>query len=95
MIKDREAIAGYGYSLHTTEESGYGSPKFSIVAEAYRMVYLRIDEYHSFPIIDRPLFLELSISENQTLTPSLPRGRDIQDLEPRINKELYNRLNKL
>ena len=95
MIKDREAISGYGYSLHTTEESGYGSPKFSIVAEAYRMVYLRIDEYHSFPIIDRPLFLELSISENQTLTPSLPRGRDIQDLEPRINKELYNRLNKL
>lgn len=95
MIKDREAIAGYRYSLHTTEESGYGSPKFSIVAEAYRMVYLRIDEYHSFPIIDKPLFLELSISENQTLTPSLPRGRDIQDLEPRINKELYNRLNKL
>lgn len=95
MIKDREAIAGYGYSLHTTEESGYGTPKFSIVAEAYRMVYLRIDEYHSFPIIDKPLFLELSISENQTLTPSLPRGRDIQDLEPRINKELYNRLNKL
>lgn len=95
MIKDREAIAGYGYSLHTTEESGYGTPKFSIVAEAYRMAYLRIDEYHSFPIIDKPLFLELSISENQTLTPSLPRGRDIQDLEPRINKELYNRLNKL
>lgn len=95
MIKDREAIAGYGYSLHTTEESGYGTPKFSIVAEAYRMVYLRIDEYHSFPIIDKPLFLELSISENQTLTPSLPRGRDIQDLEPRINKELYNQLNKL
>ena len=95
MIKDREAIAGYKYSLHTTEESGYGSPKFSIVAEAYRMVYLRIDEYPSFPIIDKPLFLELSISENQTLTPSLPRGRDIQDLEPRINKELYNRLNKL
>lgn len=95
MIKDREAIAGYGYSLHTTEESGYGTPKFSIVAEAYRMVYLRIDEYHSFPIIDKPLFLELSISENQTLTPSLPGGRDIQDLEPRINKELYNRLNKL
>lgn len=95
MIKDREAIAGYGYSLHTTEESGYGTPKFSIVAEAYRIVYLRIDEYHSFPIIDKPLFLELSISENQTLTPSLPRGRDIQDLEPRINKELYNRLNKL
>lgn len=95
MIKDREAIAGYGYSLHTTEESGYGTPKFSIVAEAYRMVYLRIDEYHSFPIINKPLFLELSISENQTLTPSLPRGRDIQDLEPRINKELYNRLNKL
>lgn len=95
MIKDREAIAGYGYSLHTTEESGYGTPKFSIVAEAYRMVYLRIDDYHSFPIIDKPLFLELSISENLTLTPSLPRGRDIQDLEPRINKELYNRLNKL
>ena len=95
MIKDREAIAGYGYSLHTTEESGYGTPKFSIVAEAYRMVYLRIDEYHSFPIIDKPLFLELSISENQTLTPSLPRGRDIHDLEPRINNELYNRLNKL
>lgn len=95
MIKDREAIAGYGYSLHTTEESGYGTPKFSIVAEAYRMVYLRIDEYHSFPIIDKPLFLELSISENQMLTPSLPGGRDIQDLEPRINKELYNRLNKL
>lgn len=95
MIKDREAMAGYDYSLHTTKDSGYRTPKFSIIALAYGIKYVQADENSSLAAIDRPIFMELSIPENQTLTPSLPRGRDMQDLEPRINIELYNRLNAL
>lgn len=95
MIKDREAIAGYGYSLHTTKNSGYGIPCFSKIAEGYGLKYVMMNENFSLDEISSPILVELQIPESQTLTPSLPRGRDMQDLEPRIDEQIYNTLNVL
>ena len=41
------------------------------------------------------MMIELLIPDSQTLTPSLPRGRDMQDLEPRLDNLKYNKLNAL
>lgn len=95
MIKDREAMAGYAYSLHTTKDSGYGIPDFSVIAKGYGMSWFRVDHDFSLGNILAPMLVELSIPNDQTLTPSLPRGRDMQDLEPRIDSLKYNQLNAL
>lgn len=95
MIKDREATAGYAYSLHTTRESGYGTPDFSALAKAYGISWFRADSEFSLGGIIEPMMIELLIPDNQTLTPSLPRGRDMQDLEPRLDNLKYNKLNAL
>lgn len=95
MIKDREAMAGYAYSLHTTRESGYGTPDFSALAKAYGISWFKADSDFSLGEIIEPMMIELLIPDYQTLTPSLPRGRDMQDLEPRIDNLKYNKLNAL
>ena len=95
MIKDREAMAGYAYSLHTTSESGYGTPDFSALAKAYGISWFRADSEFSLGGIIEPMMIELLIPDSQTLTPSLPRGRGMQDLEPRLDNLKYNKLNAL
>lgn len=94
MIKDREKVSGYDYSLHTTMDSGYGFPNFSEIARAYAMPFQKVTKNSSLSNIVSPLFLELSCEKDYVLTPSLPNGRDIQDMEPRINTDLYKYLNQ-
>lgn len=95
MIKDREKASGYNYSLHTTIDSGYRFPNFSKVADAYGIDYYTFNDDLKMQIISKPLFIEMKISDSIVLTPSLPRGRDCQDMEPRIDNVLYNKLNCL
>ena len=95
MIKDREAMSGYSYSLHTTVDSGYGTPNFDLVAKAYGVEYKKATEHSLLANTIVPTIIELAIPEDQTLTPSLPKGRDMQDMEPRLDDKLYNKLNDL
>lgn len=95
MIKDREKAAGYRYSLHTTQDSGYGVPDFSQIAKAYGIAYCIYESNMQLKKLTGPLFIEMKILDSVELTPSLPRGRDCQDMEPRIDETLYNRLNSL
>lgn len=95
MIKDREMMAGYNYSLHTTMDSGYGVPDFAMLAKAYGVEYEIASKHGTLAKICRPIIIELPISNEHSLAPSLPRGRDLQDMEPRIENDLYNRLNNL
>lgn len=95
MIKDREKASGYDYSLHTTLDSGYGCPEFAKIAEAYGIEYYIYNNDMILQNISTPLFIEMNISDSIALTPSLPRGRDCQDMDPRIDNVLYNRLNSL
>ena len=95
MIKDREMMSGYDYSLHTTLNSGYGEPCYSHVAKAYGIEYFDTIDGISLDGISKPLFVELNIYDSLSLTPSLPKGRDCQDMEPRIDESLYNKLNSL
>lgn len=95
MIKDREVMSGYSYSLHTTTDSEYGTPDFPLVAKAYGFEYRQAKKQCSLSDIHNPLIIEMAVPKNLTLTPSLPRGRDMQDMEPRLDENIYNRLNTL
>jgi acetolactate synthase-1/2/3 large subunit len=95
MIKDREEASGYDHYLHTTTESGYGTPNFADLVRAYRIGYIQGTNGLDFMRSTAPLFIEIPLSDSLPLTPSLPRGRDCQDLNPRLDETLYDILNKL
>ena len=95
MIKDRETASGYSYHLHTTTSSGYDAPNFLKIAHAYGIEYHKGSSDVDFNHLIKPLFIEIPIPDFIGLTPSLPKGRDCQDMEPRIDETLYNGLNQL
>lgn len=94
MIKDRETIAYKGHYVHTTKESGYGNPDFKTIALAYGIDYCAFADLQSLQI-DHPLFVEVPVDENLTLSPNLPRGAACQDLYPQIERSKYEYLNSL
>ena len=93
MIKDRE-LPYYHQCLHTTEESGYCTPGFKAVTEAYGI------KYKLFPFLGHingkgPLLIEIHVDSSLSMSPVLPRGKRCQDMEPALPKSKYDYLNKL
>ena len=95
MIKDREEAMGYKFSLHTTLESGYSVPILFNIAHAYGIIYKTQEQITCLSQLSSPLFIEVKVSESLSLAPSLPKGRDCQDMEPSLEVFLYNKLNEL
>ena len=87
MIKDRE-LAVYDKCLHTTKESGYLPPDFKALSMAYGF------KYGTFSI-NEPSFVEITLDESIGLTPNLPRGKKCQDMQPALNNDKFEYLNKL
>lgn len=93
MIKDREKNR-YGRFVHTTQGSGYGTPDFKKLAEAYGIEYKAYTP-EIFTKIDRPILVEAMIDEDIALEPNLPRGNGCQNLAPELDKTLFDELDKL
>jgi acetolactate synthase-1/2/3 large subunit len=100
MIRDKEKKS-YGTYLHSTLDSGYSMPDLLKIAEAYGILY-----YDSFKLnnedlkniahsISEPIILNLRIDPELGLAPYLPIGRATQDMEPELDGQLYNYLDKL
>jgi len=85
MIRDRE-VAKFGYSVHTTHDSGYCTPNLRKVAEVYGLNYNNSD---------LPTLNELVIENDVSLIPYLPLGNTCQDMVPAINKSKYEFLESL
>lgn len=96
MIKDRETIAYKGHYVHTTLESGYANPDFKGIAAAYGIDYKPANELADSNLqIKKPLFVEVSVDSDLTLSPNLPKGVPCQDLYPQIDRKKYEYLNSL
>lgn len=93
MIKDREKNR-YGRFVHTTFDSGYGTPDFKKLAEAYGIEYKAYTPV-IFANIDRPILVEARIEEDIALEPNLPKGNICQNLTPELDKTLFEELDKL
>lgn len=94
MIKDREADH-YDYFLHTTNKSGFSSPNYKRISEAYGIGYLL--KFDNIPTIEikEPIMLEIRVDEDVCLTPSIPIGQKCQDMYPTLERPIYNYLNNL
>lgn len=97
MIRDREM--SYGKFLHTTKDSGFGSPNYEGIAEAYGMAYHRFEESLSLKTLIEggkyPILIEMIVDEEIGLTPNLPKGAKCQDMQPALSREKYDYLNRL
>ena len=87
MIKDRE-LAVYDKCLHTTEASGYRAPDFKPLSVAYGLKYGTLS-------ISEPSLMEITVDESIGLTPNLPRGNKCQEMQPALDNEKFDYLNKL
>ena len=97
MIKDRES-ATYDYFLHTTSYSGFSSPNYLNIAQAYSMGYVmlnKMDDVVPTIVNQHPTLVEMSIDDNIGLTPNLPRGVKCQDMQPALSRKKYAYLNQL
>ena len=79
MIADHES-GQYEELLHVNRDTGYDIPDFRAIAKAYGL---------------EENIKEIRIDENITLTPSLPKGRECQDMEPSLDRDRYEALNSL
>ena len=101
MIRDREFQKYKGYLLHTTPCTGYGMPDFRLIAKSYGIEYRIVNDdcWKDVEIIlknlTKPILIELLISEEIGLTPSLPKGKPMQMLTPELEKNLYLELDSL
>lgn len=85
MILDHEKK--YGYPIHTTNNSGYASLNIKLLANLYSISYVGILDFNS----KDSQISELLISDI-TLTPYIPKGNKMYDMEPKLNKALYEKL---
>lgn len=80
MIADHEANLFSGRYIHVDSSNGYTTPDFRAISKAYKL---------------SNQIYELKVDTNHSLYPNLPKGSEMQDMEPRINREKYMRLNEL
>lgn len=88
MIRSKEKTKYGGHYLHTTLQSGYGLPDITAIAKAYNIQPL--SEARAYPSI-----VELFFDEDVELEPSLPIGRDLQDMTPALPLAFYQTLNEM
>ncbi len=93
MIRSREKLR-YPKFVHTTAESGYGTPDFRKLAETYGIGYQTFSPA-AFENMDGPLLVEAQFDEAIDLEPNLPRGNRCQDMSPAMDKVLFEELDKL
>lgn len=91
MVRDRE-LSRYNKELHTTKKSGYHTLNLEKIADAYGLRYhLWNDLDESLP--DAPCIIEVKITDSQWI-PFLPKGNEIQDLEPSLDETIYQEMNR-
>jgi len=101
MIKDAEVKRFEGALLHTTLASGYGVPDIQAVAKAYGIEYYfleqgsNLDWIKSLDAASKPFICEIKIAEEVALSPTLPKDNSCQDLQPGIDRALYDYLDAL
>lgn len=92
MIKSRQNQKYNSHFVHTTFDSGYGTPDFKKICSAYG---IRYETSMKKPIIHEPTMYELIIDDNIDLQPFLPNRNPCQDMFPSMDERLYSEINNL
>lgn len=94
MILDHEKMVLGDRLIHVDELNGYTRPDFSKVAYGFGIEYTQ-DNIKFAECKNKPIILEIKVSSDIGLTPSLPKGKLCQDMVPMIDRDKYNYLNQL
>ncbi len=94
MILDHERILFGDVFLHVTEKTGYGTPDFKSIAQAYNIPYIKeLDTENELPAA--PFIYECYYHREKGLVPYLPKGNVCQNMAPIIDQKLYCYLQNL
>lgn len=94
MIRQRENNK-FSYLLHTTLKDGYSEPNFKSIATAYGIEYYEFPKDINKVDWEKPGLFEMKVDERLELTPSLPKGRSIQDMYPDLARDTYEYLSNI
>lgn len=99
MIKSRQIRRYNSEFLLTTEETGYSVVNLEKLSNVYDFSYIQVESIEDIDnkLIDcdytKPLFINFIVDENIDLEISLPIGNSCKDMEPKLSKEIYEKLN--
>ena len=99
MIKSRQIRKYNSEFLLTTEETGYSVVNLEKLSNVYDFRYIQVESIEDIDnkLIDcdyaKPLFINFIIDENIDLEISLPIGNSCKNMEPKLSKEIYEKLN--
>ena len=99
MIKSRQIRRYNSEFLLTTEETGYSLVNLEKLSNVYDFGYIQIESTEDIDnkLIDcdytKPLFINFIVDENIDLEISLPIGNSCKNMEPKLSKEIYEKLN--
>ena len=99
MIKSRQIRRYNSEFLLTTEETGYSVVDLEKLSNVYDFSYIQVESIEDIDnkLIDcdytKPLFINFIVDENIDLEISLPIGNSCKNMEPKLNEEIYEKLN--
>ncbi len=83
----------------TVHGKGYEPPDFKRIAEAYEIPYIGYESVEDvsdqFMQLEGPVFVEIKLRNATHVYPKLEFGKENQDQEPLIDRELYNYIMEL
>lgn len=100
MIKNWEKQK-YGYDLHSSLESGYGTPNFKIIAQAYNIKYIEysglesVKQAYNYCKKNLPVLLNVLINASNEVVPSLQNGAPCYKMTPELPTEILEELLEL
>ena len=97
MIRDREKSCDR--FLHTTKNTGFGSPCYRDIARGYGMNFHLFSDVSELKALTSghlyPTLVEIVVDEEIGLLPNLPKGAECQNMHPKLAKDKYDYLNHL
>ena len=92
MIMDHEYGICGNKLIHVDHESGYFVPDFENIVNSYGIEYTDDEQVATKK---RTIVFEIKSDKTERLIPTLPKGNLPQDMEPKLDKELYEFLEHL
>lgn len=95
MIYDHEKKRFGEKIFHVTKESGYGVPNFKEIVKGYGIHYILGGEVKEKNLPRAPYVYEIVYETEKELVPFLPKRRRCQNMEPKLEKSMYDYLNQM